>query len=205
MHRRAVHRRKPRGDLHRADCVLRLQRPHRHDQWAAEHAGRHAGNVGAIHRHVGAAGDVADLDAVIDQRLLKGERTADREADQVVTPDVAHIGRLRHQFPVPPDAIARDVGADVEVRAERGKAGSPASETARTGHGFGLAWAKRRKSCARAFGRITRFACTLPGAKTCGRAGEMCRSGCAAAAAHPDGTQVGYGVHPGSPSDFPAR
>src|SRR5215831_11795519 len=45
-----------------------------------------------------------------------------------------------------------------------GRRGSPASETARTGHGFGFAWAKRKKSWASALGRITRFAWTLPGA-----------------------------------------
>src|SRR5215469_1988997 len=46
-----------------------------------------------------------------------------------------------------------------------GKKGSPGSETASTGQGFGFAWVKRRKSCASAAGRITRFAWTLPGAK----------------------------------------
>src|SRR6516162_7931556 len=46
-----------------------------------------------------------------------------------------------------------------------GRRGSPGSETASTGQGFGLAWAKRRKSWASACGRTTRLACTLPGAK----------------------------------------
>src|SRR5215469_763711 len=46
-----------------------------------------------------------------------------------------------------------------------GKKGSPGSETASTGQGLGFAWAKRRKSCESATGRITRFAWTLPGAR----------------------------------------
>src|SRR6266446_10214751 len=45
-----------------------------------------------------------------------------------------------------------------------GRRGSPASETASTGQGFGLACAKRKKSWASAFGRMTRWAWTLPGA-----------------------------------------
>src|SRR5271165_4443624 len=46
-----------------------------------------------------------------------------------------------------------------------GKFGSPGSETAKTGQGFGLACAKRRKSCARAFGKMTKLACTFPAAR----------------------------------------
>src|SRR5271166_1301897 len=45
-----------------------------------------------------------------------------------------------------------------------GKLGSPGSDTPSTGHGFGFAWANRKKSFASAFGRMTRLACTLPGA-----------------------------------------
>ena len=45
-----------------------------------------------------------------------------------------------------------------------GRRGSPGSETASTGQGFGFAWANRRKSWASACGRMTRLAWTLPGA-----------------------------------------
>src|SRR5262249_59353977 len=41
----------------------------------------------------------------------------------------------------------------------------PASDTPITGHGFGLAWQKRRKSSAQSRGRIARLPCTKPGAR----------------------------------------
>jgi hypothetical protein len=44
------------------------------------------------------------------------------------------------------------------------KCGSPFSETARMGHGFGFAFANLRKSCANTSGKMTRFAWTFPGA-----------------------------------------
>ena len=45
-----------------------------------------AGDVGAVHRHVALALDVADRHAVLQQRLLEGERAADDEGDQIVAP-----------------------------------------------------------------------------------------------------------------------
>ena len=60
--------------------------------------------------------------------------------DQIVAPDVRDVSRLLDQFAVPPDAIARQVGANVEIPAQRREMRrSPGSDTASTGHGLGLA------------------------------------------------------------------
>ena len=45
------------------------------------------------------------------------------EGDEIVAPVRHDVGRLLHHFAVAPDAIARQVGADVEIDAERGNAG----------------------------------------------------------------------------------
>ena len=80
-----------------------------------------AGTLWMLVRYIGtlrAAGDVADRDAVLDQRLLEGERAADGEAHEVVAPEIADVGGFVDQFAVAPDAVAGQVGADVEVGAE---------------------------------------------------------------------------------------
>src|ERR1700682_6202791 len=60
MHRRAVHRRKPRGDLNGANGIVRLQWPHRYDHRAVESSRRLRGNIRAVHRDIGTALDVAN-------------------------------------------------------------------------------------------------------------------------------------------------
>jgi phenylalanine-4-hydroxylase len=71
VHRRAVHGGKPRRDLDGADRVGGLQRPHRHHQGPAKRARGGGLDRGAIHRHRRTAGDVAELDAVLHQRVLE--------------------------------------------------------------------------------------------------------------------------------------
>ena len=90
--------------------------------------------------HVAALLDVAQPQAVVEQRLLERERAADHERHQVVAPEVAHVGGLADQLAVAPHAVARDIGADVDVRAERRQRGSPGSDTASSGQGLGLSW-----------------------------------------------------------------
>ncbi len=66
---------------------------------------------------------MADLDPVLDQGFLEGEGAADGEADQVVAPDVAHVGRFGDHLAIAPDAVERQVGTDVEVLAQRRESG----------------------------------------------------------------------------------
>ena len=110
---------KARGDLDGADRVGRLHRPHRDDHRAVERARRRGRDRGAIHRHGGVAGHVAQLDAALDQRLLEGERAAQHEGDEIVAPMGAHVGRLVDQLAAPEHAVARQIGADVEIVGER--------------------------------------------------------------------------------------
>ena len=42
------------------------------------------------------------------------------KVDEIVAPMLRHVGRLVHDLAVAPDAVARHVGADVEIGAERG-------------------------------------------------------------------------------------
>src|SRR3546814_16608870 len=99
------------GDLHGADRIGRLQRPHRHHQRAAERAGRLGLDAGAVHRHVGALVDMAQRNAVLDQRLFKRKRTADKEGDELVAPDLFQVRHLGDWLAVLPDAVERVVGA----------------------------------------------------------------------------------------------
>ncbi len=76
-------------------------------------------HIGAIHWNVGAQFDVAQRDAGLRERLLERERAADDEAHEIIAPDGFQVARLVNQHAVAPDAIARNVGADVEIRAEQ--------------------------------------------------------------------------------------
>jgi hypothetical protein len=103
---------------------------HRHDKRATEYPGRDARHVGTEHRHIAAAGDVPHLDSGGDERFLERKGTANREAHQIVPPDVADIAGFLYQLAVPPYAVARQVGSDVQILAECGK-----SRVARLGDG----------------------------------------------------------------------
>src|SRR3546814_4169236 len=50
--------------------------------------------AGAVHRHVGALVDMAQRNAVLDQRLFKRKRTADQEGDEIVAPDRSEERRV---------------------------------------------------------------------------------------------------------------
>ena len=77
------------------------------------------GDRGAVHRHVAALLDVADADALGLHRPLEGERAADGEGHEVVAPQRPDVGRLVDQLAFAPDAVARQVGAQVEVGGQR--------------------------------------------------------------------------------------
>src|SRR3546814_16688840 len=74
--------------------------------------------AGAVHRHVGALVDMAQRNAVLDQRLFKRKRTADQEGDEIVAPDLFQVRHLGDWLAVLPDAVERDVGADVDILAQ---------------------------------------------------------------------------------------
>ena len=95
----------------------------------AKRAGRHAADIGAVHRDVRAAGHMAQLDPLLDQRLLERKRAAEREADEIVAPDMANIGRFLDQLAVAPHPVFRQIGADVEILAQ-----SREARVARLGH-----------------------------------------------------------------------
>ena len=122
MDRRAVHRGKSRGDLHRADRVRRLERPHRYYHGTGERPGRRAGDIGAIHWYPNVALDVADRQIVRHQRLLERERASKHKGNQVVAPMLPDIGRFFHHLAVAPDTVPRQIGTNIEIGPERGDA-----------------------------------------------------------------------------------
>ena len=106
-------------------ACCRLERAHRNDHRPGELPGRRAGDVGAVHRHPQGPLDVAQRDAVLDQRLLERVRASDYESNEIVAPVHADVEDLLDELTVAPNAIARQVGADVEVEAEAGMFGLP--------------------------------------------------------------------------------
>src|SRR5205085_5951185 len=115
MHRRAVDGRKARRDLHRPDSVGRGERAHRHYHLALEAPRRHAVDAAAVHGHDGVILDVPQTDAGLQDRQLEGERAAQHEGDEIVGPVFADVGGLIDELAVLENAIARHVGADVDV------------------------------------------------------------------------------------------
>ena len=106
-----MHRRKPGGDLDRADGVLRSQRPHRHHHRAGKPAGRRAVDVGAVHGNPEPLLDVAERYAVLDEGLLERIGAANHERHEILAPPFGDVGGLLDEFAVLPDAVARQVGA----------------------------------------------------------------------------------------------
>ena len=58
---------------------------------------------------------MTQFDSVLDQCLLERKRAAQSKAHKVVTPSVKEIEGLLDQFAAAPNAIARQIAADVEI------------------------------------------------------------------------------------------
>jgi hypothetical protein len=54
------------------------------------------------------------------QRFLERKGASEHEAHQVIAPELANIGNLGHQLPVPPDPVSGQIGSDIQVVTERG-------------------------------------------------------------------------------------
>src|SRR5258708_4672861 len=61
---------------------------------------------------------VTRQDPVFDQRLFKRKRAAQGKTHEVVAPDMRHLKRLFKEFASTPDAVSRQIGADVEIFAQ---------------------------------------------------------------------------------------
>jgi len=138
----------------------RVERPHGDHQLAAEAAGGRGVEARAVHRHVLALLHVAQAQARLEQRLLEGKRAAEDEGDQVLAPERADVADVLHRLAVAEYAVARHVGADVEVFAERGQLRLPGLRSGEEGAGLGIALAKERKLLAYSRGRMQTLACT---------------------------------------------
>lgn len=132
-----------------ADGVLRSQRPHRHHHRAGKRAGRRAVDVGAVHGNPEPLLDVAERYAVLDEGLLERIGAANHERHEILAPPFGDVGGLLDELAVLPDAVARQVGADVEIETQRGDVriadvGHP-DQRARLGIGLTEAQEIRRK------------------------------------------------------------
>jgi hypothetical protein len=61
---------------------------------------------------------MTQFDPVLDERMLERERAAERKADEIVAPHMRDLFRLFDQFAATPDAVAWQVGANVEILAK---------------------------------------------------------------------------------------
>ena len=92
---------------------------------------------------------MAERYTLLDQGLLERITAADHERHQILAPPFGGIGGLLDELAVLPDAVARQVGADVEIETQRGDVriadvGHP-DQRARLGIGFTEAQEIRRK------------------------------------------------------------
>src|SRR5262245_27835472 len=74
-----------------------------------------------VHSDVPALLDVPQLYTRLNKCLLERERAAEYERDQIRTPKVADIGGLGVELPIPPQAVARDIRANVNRFAKLGQ------------------------------------------------------------------------------------
>ena len=98
------------GDLRRAEGAIgRMETT----SGPEKRPGRLALPARPVHRDVDDLLDVADRQPLGLERALERERAADQEADEVVAPVLARVGRLVGDLAVPEGPVARDVGAQV--------------------------------------------------------------------------------------------
>jgi hypothetical protein len=160
------------GDLHRPDGIGRREWPHRHHHLALEAPGRHAVDAGAVHGHGGVVLDVAQAQARLQQRELEGERAAQHERHEIVRPVLADVGQLLDQLAVPEDAVARHVGADVDV-AEARQRGVARGAHADDRAGLGVALAEGSEFQCHILGQDAQIALHVVGRHACGMAGVV--------------------------------
>ncbi len=129
MQRRAVRAGQARADLEGDRGLLGRVGPHRDHGRPAERPHRHGRDRAAVHRHHLALVDVPHAQPGLLQGMFEGQRAADHEADEIVPPERRDLARFVDQHAVAPDAIARQVAAQVEILAERGQ-----QRAARLGH-----------------------------------------------------------------------
>lgn len=145
MHRRAVHFRDGAGNLDGLNHLIVGDGAHRRDHFAAHGTGRHAVDVGEVHRDVAAHGVVAHFDARLHQFRLEGKRAADHEGDEIVTPVGGDIGGFFDKLSVAVNAVLRKVGCDIAVgRADRCLASSHLGHLEQ-GAGLGVSLCEQQK------------------------------------------------------------
>ena len=101
------------SNLHGADDLRLRDGAHTDYHRAGKLTGRAGSQVGNVHWHIAAGLLVAQRDAGVRQRRLKGETAPQQERHQVVAPEIGHREILAGQFAVLIDAVGRHVGADV--------------------------------------------------------------------------------------------
>ena len=96
MDRAAVYIGIPLGNLPCLLCVLRRHGPHAHNCRPLKNACRLTENVGLVHGHIAAHGNVAHVYALPQQCLLKGEAAADQKSHKIILPVGGSIRHLIH-------------------------------------------------------------------------------------------------------------
>ena len=107
------------GNPHGIRDALGWNRAHRYHLRSREHASRHGGGAGAIHRHVAPLFNVFQLDSVFYQRSFKGKRAANQKGHHVLAPVPGRIRYRVHELAVFEDAVARNIGANIALGQKR--------------------------------------------------------------------------------------
>lgn len=107
------------GDLNRLDRIIRFHGTHRDDQRGRKDAGPSGFYRRPIHRHIPAVLNMPNRRIGREKRFLERKRAAGRECHEIVEPDIVDVLQSGDKVAVLPDAVAWQVGADVEVVAER--------------------------------------------------------------------------------------
>ena len=145
VYRCAMYGRDLRCHLYCPDGIGRTHRTHRNHHRAMEGASGDSGDIGLVHGDIQASLNMTQGDAGVNQGLFKGKGAANGKSDQIVTPQRRNVGALIGLSAIAPDAITRDIGADVEVCAQSGQAGIARFGYGKQRTGFGVALAETQK------------------------------------------------------------
>ena len=178
MHRRAVHRRKPRRDLHGADGVGGFHRPHRTTSGPWNGPAGHGRDRSAVHRHGAIAvmwrssmpPSSSACSNENEQPMAKVTRSSRQPFHYIV------VGSSTSAPSARPDSAADRCGYR-DPRRVPACADRRAADTPTSGHGFGLSWQNRKKSSAKRCGRIANWPARNPAPARC-RAGMLRCGGC---------------------------
>ena len=115
MDRFAVDSGHGRRDRRRADCILRLHRPHGDHHVPVENTCRHTGDVGDVHGDVPSLLDLPHRDLRLQQLRFKGETAPNEKTHEIIAPKMRHVREFSLQLAVFIQTVAGNVRRDIRA------------------------------------------------------------------------------------------